>query len=210
MKFERNTCITQQLTWNMCSVTVKISVRVCSKTVHPTVNGNQRICVQLASFSMLQLDNTRAMDKYCQCFHSPCFSHAFPMLCYMYGRRTHTHTHYCTNSSPRHIVLYNTIKAQPVVFCWFLQFDTYMLHSVAVMARAIVSAVYVYFCRLVNSMLFCDFTAAVFSWDDSSTGDRDADSRHLTNRLPGLPFPIPGPAQPRERCQCAAGPGSLH
>ena len=93
MKFERNTCITQQLTWNMCSVTVKISVHVCSKTVHPMVNGNQRICVQLASFSMLQLDNTRAMDKYCQCFHSPCFSHAFPMLCYMYGRRTHTHTH---------------------------------------------------------------------------------------------------------------------
>ena len=137
----------------------------------------------------------------------PCFSHA---LLHVWETHTHTHTHYCTNSSPQHIVLYNTIKAQPVVFCWFLQFDTYMLHSVAVMARAIVSAVYVYFCRLVNSILFCDFTAAVFSWDDSSTGDRDADSRHLTNRLPGLPFPIPGPAQSRERCQCAAGPGSLH
>ena len=88
--------------------------------------------------------------------------------------------------------------------------DTCMLRSVAVMAKAIVSAVCVYLCRLVNSMLFCDFTAAVFSWDDSSTGDRDADSRHLSNRLPGLPFPIPGPAQPRERCQCAAGPGNLY
>ena len=69
---------------------------------------------------------------------------------------------------------------------------------------------YAYWYHLVNTRFPCAFTATVFSWDDSPTGDRDADSRHLSNRLPGLPFPIPGPAQSRERCQCAAGAGNLH
>ena len=158
-----------------------------------------------------QLDNTRAVGEYCQCFHLPCFSHAL-----LHAMHTHTLLYklfsltYCfvqhNQSSACGILLV------PAVVDPCHNHGTFMLHSIAVMARAIVSAICVYLCRLVNAMLliFCHFTAAVFSWDDSATGDRDADSRHLSNRLPGLPFPIPGPAQPRERCQCAAGPGNLH
>ena len=53
-------------------------------------------------------------------------------------------------------------------------------------------------------------SAAVHSWYDSSAGDRDRDPRHLTHRLPSLPLPLPSPAQSREGCWSAAGPGDLH